>query len=216
MVQYVPVSSNEVGRQHEETVFRRVFEARHQWSMVMTLTAKQRTIDPFPVIVLLLLGLIVAVAIIADITHKSVNSHVPGQVETDLEHSQNPAPVQQRAEAQQSAAQSVQTPQQIEQERFAKKRELIAANLRETLNDAGYDITVGEVPVGKLGPTLILHGDIYKDTTIRMESLQMLRSIANDRLCPWGFRQVNIGSGLFSNSDYSLHCPGIREESSKH
>jgi hypothetical protein len=108
--------------------------------------------------------------------------------------------VQQRAEAQQSAAQSVQTPQQIEQERFAKMRELIAANLRQTLNDAGYDITVGVV-----GPTLLLHGDIYKDTTTRVESLQMLRRIANDRLCPWGFRQVNIG-GLFSNSDYSLNC----------
>lgn len=175
----------------------------------MKLTAKQRSIDPFPVIVVLLLGCIVAVAIIADITHKSANSRAPGQVETNLEHSQNPITVQQRAEAQQSP-QSAQTSQQVEQERVAKMRELIAANLRQTLNDAGYDITVGEVPVGKLGPTLILHGDIYKDTTIRMESLQMLRSIANDRLCPWGFRQVNIGSGMFSNSDYSLHCKDVK------
>jgi hypothetical protein len=153
------------------------------------------------------------VAVIADITHKSVNFLAPGQVETSLEHSQNPITVQQRAEGKQSP-ESVQTRQQVEQERVAKMRELIAANLRQTLNDAGYDITVGEVPVGKLGPTLILHGDIYKDTTIRMESLQMLRSIANDRLCPWGFRQVNIGSGLFSNSDYSLHCAAIRENDS--
>jgi hypothetical protein len=97
------------------------------------------------------------------------------------------------------------TPKELEQARLAKVRLSIAVQLRQTLNDAGYDITVGEV-----GPTLLLHGDVYKDTTTRVESLEMLRSIANDRLCPWGFRQVNIGAGLFSGSDYTypLHCAG--------
>ena len=94
-------------------------------------------------------------------------------------------------------------PRDTEQARLAKMRESIATQLHQTLNDAGYDITVGEV-----GDTLLLHGDVYNDTATRVESLQMLRSIANDRLCPWGFRQVNIGAGLFSGTDYtySLHC----------
>jgi hypothetical protein len=65
--------------------------------MIMTPRPKQRSIDPVPVLIVLLLGFIAAVAIIADITHKSANSHVPGQVETSPEHSQNPTTVQQRA-----------------------------------------------------------------------------------------------------------------------
>lgn len=172
----------------------------------MTPAPKQRSIDPVPVLIVLLLGFIVAVAIIADI--KSLNSHAPGQGETRLEHSQTSATAQLRAETQQSV-QSAQTPQQLEQERFAKMREAIAVQLHQTLNDAGYDIIVGTVssPASAGGPTLLLHGDVYKDSTTRAESLEMLRSIANDRLCPWGFRQVTIGTGLFSmDHDYSLHC----------
>jgi hypothetical protein len=64
--------------------------------MIVTPTPRQRSVDPVPVLIVLLLGFIVAVAIIVDITHKSVNSHAPGQGDTSLEHSQNSTALQQR------------------------------------------------------------------------------------------------------------------------
>lgn len=96
--------------------------------------------------------------------------------------------------------------QEQRQNPLESMRESIAVQLQRTLSDGGYDITVGVSEISP--PTLLLHGEIFKDTDTRVESLQMLRSIANDRLCPWGFRKVNIGAGLFSGSDYSLHCAG--------
>jgi hypothetical protein len=143
-----------------------------------------------------------------------ITSHqkTPQQIEQERSASIPEAEVRKTIALQQEAIQAqqaAQTPQQRPQEQFARMRELIAAKLHRTLNDAGYDITVGTVsyPASAGGPTLLLHGDTYKDTTTRADSLQMLRSIANDRLCPWGFRQVAIGTGLFSvDHTYSLHC----------
>lgn len=114
----------------------------------------------------------------------------------------------------QTPAQSVQTPPQqtpedIERDRLAEKRKSIAAQLRQALNDAGYDIDVGAVslPESDGGPTLLLTGDIYKNTETRVESLHSLRRTANARLCPWGFRQVAFSTGLFSEDhSYSLQC----------
>jgi hypothetical protein len=98
------------------------------------------------------------------------------------------------------------TLQQPDHDPMQSLRETIALELQQTLGDGGYDITVGVRGFGP--PTLLLHGDIYKDVAVRVDTLQTLRSIANDRLCPWGFRQVNIGASLFSGTDFSLHCAG--------
>jgi hypothetical protein len=135
----------------------------------------------------------------------TLQQKTPQQLEQERSATMQEAKMRETIALQQKAIQAqqaAQTSQQREQEQFAKMRELIAAKLHQTLNDAGYDIVVGAV-----GPTLLLHGDVYTDTTTRADSLQMLRSIANDRLCPWGFRTVAIGTGLFSiDHTYSLHC----------
>ena len=83
--------------------------------------------------------------------------------------------------------------------RLAQVREDWVNRLDAKLNDSGFYVTATT-----LGDKLILTGDIFADTATRVQILETVRGIPD--ICAVGFRVVSIGSGVFSSSDYSLHC----------
>lgn len=119
---------------------------------------------------------------------------------------QAPLPVEVRPHVETPAPQP--TPEELKQKRLAQEwtqaREAWAKKLELSLRDEGFDISVSVDET--LGQSKFeLRGDMFTDTTTRTQTLQDVRAIPN--ICAL-FREVRISTGLFSGSDYSLHCAG--------
>jgi hypothetical protein len=102
----------------------------------------------------------------------------------------------------------VETPAQQEHKRLGLARQAFAAVLKQKLVNAGYDIGVGSY-----GDRLALSGEVFKDTSVRVEVLATVRSMG---LCPLGFRTIGIVAKTVNpaflelmsseGSQYSLGC----------